>query len=653
MIRFAILPALLLSHFSLSYAQSDNSGELETLVVSASRTPISGEFAGSSITVIDEERLKQRQLSTLSEILRDVPGLSVNRGGVLGSTTQIRVRGAEGNQVLVFVDGIEVNDLAQGSEFNFAHLSASEIERAEIIRGPQSALWGSDALGGVINITTHRGKGAVKASAFLEGGSFGSKHGGARISGGSDNYHFNIAGSYMKRTGDNISRDNDEDDGYENSSVTFSAGYSPLANLSFDIIGRFTEATNEFDETDFIITGLPTDTNSKTETSQNYSRLQAKLNLLDGKWEHKAGASLVNTDNDNFLDNIETSSTQGKKYKFDYQTSLLFASQSFAEADHILTFAVEHEIEDFTQRGAIAFGNDPNQDLRTDSTSFIGEYRIILSEKLSLSGSVRHDDNSDFQNATTYRASAAYVWDEHDLRFHGSYGTGIKNPTFTERFGFFASSLFFPFVGNPDLNPEKSRGWEIGINKSLLDNRLNIGLTYFDEKLKDEINSFFFDVTTFTTTAINETENSKRKGVELTGRAILSERLSLNGNYTYLDATQPNGIGGQEREVRRPKNIANVNLNYDFLNNRANFNLNVNYNGKQDDFLFAPPFFLRETVSLDSFTLVNVSASYKYSEMITIYGRIENLLDDNYEEVLGFQGTGLGAFAGIRMNINP
>jgi vitamin B12 transporter len=266
---------------------------------------------------------------------------------------------------------------------------------------------------------------------------------------------------------------------------------------------------------------------------------------------------------------------------------------------------------------------------------------------------VRHDNNKDFRNATTYRTTATYLLDELGLRLHANYGTGGKNPTFIERFGFFASSLFFPFNGNPDLNPEKSRGWEIGFDKSFLDNKVNIGITYFDEKLKDEINGFVFDLTTFTTTAINETGSSKRKGLELTGRTILSEDWSLNANYTYLDADQPDGLGGSEREIRRPKNMANVNVNYDFLENKANLNLNINYNGKQDDFFFAPPFFARETVSLDSFTLVNVTASYKYSDLITIYGRIENLLDDNYEEVLGFQGTGIGAFGGIKIKIYP
>lgn len=308
---FRTVLSLIVSFSCISLVHSENASDIETLVVSASRVPVSSNLTGSSFTVLDRSVIEKRQLSTLSEILRDVPGFSVNRGGVLGSTTQIRVRGAEGNQVMVFIDGMEVNDLAQGSEFNFAHLSASEIEKTEVIRGPQSALWGSDALAGVINITTKRGEGPLRATAFMEGGSFGTGHGGANISKGGDRYHFNLGGSYINSTGNNISRDGNEDDGYENGTVSISAGYSPTENLSFDVTSRFTEANNEFDATDFV-TGLPSDSDRETKTSQNYSRLQSKLTLYDGLWDHKLGLSLINTDNDNFTNGSEADSTQGK-----------------------------------------------------------------------------------------------------------------------------------------------------------------------------------------------------------------------------------------------------------------------------------------------------------------------------------------------------
>ena len=647
MIRLFLFLAILLGASSL-YSQSINE-ELETIVVSASRMPVSAGLSGSSIKVLDRQHIENRQVASLGEILRDVPGLAVNRGGVLGSATQIRVRGAEANQLLVFIDGVEVNDLAQGSEFNFAHLSASEIESAEVIRGPQSALWGSDALAGVINITTKKGEGPLAATAFAEGGSFGTAHGGANISGAGANYHFNLAGSYLNSRGDNISRDGNENDGYENGTLSFSAGFMPTESLSFDLVTRFTEARNEFDATDFFTTGLPADSDSETKVSQNYTRLQSNLELFNGRWKQRAGIALSNTDNDNFLNSIEGSSNQGKKYRFDYQSAFNFNTTHPFDASHNLILAYEYELEEFTQRGAVSFGNDPNQDLDLDTNSFILEYRVTFDEQLSLSAGVRHDDNSDFRNATTFRTTAAYWFEDYGLRIHGNYGTGVKNPTFTERFGFFASSLFSPFVGNPDLKPEKSRGWELGLSKDLLDERLNLSLTYFNQDLEDEINGFFFDMTTLSSTAINETGESKREGVELSGRAIISEKLSLSANYTYLNASQENPGGQQVNEVRRPDHLANLNLDYNFLDNRAKLNINVNYNGSQDDFFFAPPFFAQQTVSLSSYTLLNVAGSYRLNDRVSLYGRVENLLDDTYEEILGFRAPGIAAYAGIRL----
>ena len=628
--------------------------EVETMVVTASRTPVSSNYIGSSYTVIENEDLLQRQVAPLSEILREVPGFSVSRNGVLGSTTQVRVRGAEANQVMVLIDGIEANDLSQSGEYNFANLLTTEVDHIEVIRGPQSALWGSDAVSGVINVITKRGEGPLSISGFAEGGSFGTWRGGGGISGSGERYHFNFNGSVIDTDGNNVSRQGNEDDGYKNETLSFSMGYKPLSNLDFFITGRHTDATSEFDPTDFVTTGLPMDGDRQTDVSQDYGRIQSKLSLLDGRWEHLLGAAITSTDNDNFADGAVTGSNGGKKYKFDYQTNYFLNTTGPSNASHTFTFAIDHEIEEFVQRGPIsAFGDDPNQDLDIESTGVVGEYRITLAEVFALSASVRHDDNSDFDDATTYRVTTAYHVPQSGSRLHASYGTGIKNPTFTERFGFFSASLFFPFRGNPDLKPEQSEGWEIGFDQSFLDDRLLLGITYYNEELTDEINGFVFDPVSFVTTAENVNGKSKREGIEFTARLNLVDNFKISSTYSHTDATEADVTGNQIEEIRRPKHIANINLNYDFLDERANINLNVNYNGKQEDNFFPPFPQPQQRVTLDSFTLMTLTGNYQVNENFSVYGRIENLLNENYEEVFGFQGQGRGAYFGVKANLQP
>ena len=624
-------------------------GQMETMVVTASRTPLPLSQAGSSISVITAEQLQKRQVAPVSEILRDIPGLMVNRSGVLGTQTQVRVRGAEANQVLVFIDGVEANDPASDDAFDFAHLLSSDIERIEVIRGPQSALWGSDALAGVINIMTKRGKGAPKITGFAEGGSFGTLRGGGSIGASQDNFNFELNGAYLTSGGENISRQGNENDGYSNSTLSFSAGYSPLDNLSFDIVGRRVEATSEFDDVDFL-TALPADTNDKTKSTQNYGRITAKLALLDRHWEHIISAGLTITGNDNISNQMMTGSTAGEKIKFDYQTNFFLDTPAWARAAHVFTFAFEREIEKYKQRGMATVFGDPNQDQEITTNSVIGEYRARFWQRFSISGSVRHDGNNEFKNATTYRINSAYEHTETDTNLHVSYGTGIKNPTFVERFGFFPLSFF----GNADLRPEQSRGWEIGIDQAFFNGIGRLGLTYFMEELDNEINGFVFDPALGGTggfTARNMLGTSKRRGAEIIGGWRLSENLLITASYTYTHSTQPDPMGRQVQEIRRPRHLASANLDYNFFKGKADININVNYNGSQEDDWFIT--FPATRVKLDSFILVSLAASCRLNEHVTLFGRVENLLDERYEETFGYRSNSRGIFAGVKMALQP
>jgi vitamin B12 transporter len=233
------------------------------------------------------------------------------------------------------------------------------------------------------------------------------------------------------------------------------------------------------------------------------------------------------------------------------------------------------------------------------------------------------------------------------LKIRGSAGTGSKAPTFTERFGYYPDY----FIGNAGLMPETSRGWELGLETDFNGDTLRLGAAWFDQTLEDEIDGFVFDPDTFLFTAANRAEQSRRQGIEVELDADLSDALALFLTYTHVDASETDLTGSEVDEVRRPRHMASLAANYAFADGRGNVNLDVNYNGAQLDSFFPPPFFGLEYVELDDFTLVDLAASWKLSSHLELTGRVSNLFDVDYEEVLGFAPPGRGFFIGLRSSL--
>lgn len=642
-----ILPVFLSTSLLLPAlsAQSKDIKHLADMLVTASRTPLSTQQTGSSYTIIDAEQITQRQAVHVSDLLRDVPGIAVSRSGGIGAQTQIRLRGSEADQTLVLIDGIEANDPAQGSVFDFAHLLTSDIDRIEIIRGPQSALWGSDAMGGVINIITREAVSGSQLTGLLEGGSFATAHGAVGVSERGERHHVSINGNFVRSNGTNVAEQGDEEDGYRNGTLNLKAGMNPLDNLELTFVARHTTAEKEFDPAPFPAF-VPTDGDRTSDTSQTYGLARAKLDLFSGIWQHIVSAAFTGTDNENFADGVEDTSTEGQKLKFSYQTNVFFETTALADASHTLTFAYENESEDFKQRGQPSFFGDPNQDQEFTNNSFIGEYRLGLWEHLFFSASVRHDANDLFDDATTYRGSLSYRLTQTGTTLRGAYGTAVKNPSFTDRFGFTPDTFF----GNPNIKPETSRGWEIGLDQRLLDDRVLISVTLFRERLEDEINGFFFDPSLSGFTAVNINGKSERKGIEFALQAEVTDKLNINGSYTYVDSTQDDGTGRQIREIRRPEHVASLNANYRFLAEKVNINLGIDYTGEQNDSDFST--FPATPVTLDDYVLVNLTTEYALTRSFTLFGRVENLLDDDYRDVFGFDTPGIAGYAGVRVKFD-
>jgi vitamin B12 transporter len=600
------------------------SADLEEIVVTANRTPTPAKAVGSAVTVITREELEQRQVRLVSDALRSVPGVAVNRGGVLGAKTQVRIRGSEGNQTLVLLDGVELNDPSADSEYDFANLLVQDVERIEVLRGPQSALYGSDAVGGVINIITRRGEGKPRLSAFAEGGTRNTAAGGASISGKEGRFDFLVSAQGLRTDGFSTAsewRGFSEKDGYENGTAFAKFGFQALDNLRFDFVGRGTDFEGESDD-DF--GNGPFDSDAGVDGKQFFGRAQAKLDLMDGRWEHILGASRSHLETRFLSAGDPTYENVGDKTKLDYQTSFSYRSDALPDLSHKATFAAEHEEDEATTDSSFS-----SFDRSISQTGLVGQYQLGVWDDLFLTGSVRHDQNDLFGDHTTYRLTGAYTFEATGTKLRASYGTGIKNPTLFELYGSTPT-----YNGNADLEPEKARGWDVGVDQSFLDNRLLLEATYFNQRIEDLIQGSG-------QTSNNLDGTSRVDGVELAVSASPMENVTLRAAYTWTNGENPTG----EELLRRPEHIASLDVNYSFLQNRANLNLGVVYNGDQQDSVFG-----LGTVNLEEYVLINLRGGYKVTENAEIYGRLENLLDEEYEEVYGYGSLGRTAIIGARVN---
>jgi vitamin B12 transporter len=611
----------------------------EEIVISASRTPLPSNEIGSAVSVITAEELEQRQVRIVSDVLRDVPGLSVNRAGPVGSLTQVRMRGAEGNQTLVLIDGIEVNNPASGSEFNFANLLSAEIERIEVLRGPQSALYGSDAIGGVVNIITKDPEPGFTVTTRGELGSFSTKDGMANLSYGSEK--FSISGTVERYITDGVSvadesNGNTEKDGYDNTTARLKVGVKPIENLEFNVVGMLVDSDLDGDGSAVVVGAADSDDTS--QSTQKYAMANTKLTLADGAWDHMLRATYVD-DHTDYLNGsgVTTYTSEGRRYKYDYQTNYYFSTPEFADADHTLTFGAERDKEEqFTNSGF----SGPNT-VSIVNYGYSSEYRLGLWDSLFLSGAIRYDDNDDlFENQTTYRATAAYLFQDTSTRLHGSFGRAVKNPTLFELFGSTPS-----FTGNPNLKPEEGIGWDAGVEQSFLDDQVILDVTYFNNRIKDLIQGSG-------NTAVNLPGTSRIQGIEFTASTEPFDNLRLDASYTYTDGKDANGT----ELIRRPKHIASLVGNYSFnvKERPANINLSIQYNGKQTDTVYDNFFpVVTRNVTLDSYTLVNLAASYEIADGAEIFMRGENLLNEDYQEVYGYGTPGISFFAGVHIKFGP
>lgn len=620
--------ALSLALPAIAYAED----KAEKVVVTANRIGATEQdHLGTAVTVIDQEQIEQRQTRFISDILRDVPGVSINRSGPAGNITQIRMRGSEANHTLVLFGGMDISSPYDG-ESDLSGLLATDLARIEILRGSQSALYGSDAIGGVINVIPRRGEGAFSVEALGEGGSFSTWQAGANAGYGDDMVDLFISAGRHETDGTNISRFGSENDGEKDTQAFINAGVRPIPNLELRALARYLDTFADNDPQDFDFPPTPTegyvvDGADTTDTTQFFSNLTAEYAALGDAWRTKLSYDFADVErtNDGAFGPF---ATKGDRSKVSLVSAINFDTGSL---NHKLTGAVDWKTERFQNVAVGSFDPGVNGRRSTENTGYVASYDLSVGA-FDGGAAFRRDENDRFDDANTYRLQASYRITDA-TRIRATAGSGIKNPTNNELFGFFPTF----FLGNPNLKPEKSVGWDVGFDQTFADGEVRLTATYFEAELEDEIYSR--SLGGGISTPDNRTTNSDRKGVELTFDANF-DRWSLNAAYTYLDSIE----AGAE-EIRRPPHIASLNVTYDFLTNLS-ATVSVRYNGDQKDTSFVPT--TQFIVTLPAFTLVNLNVQYDATDKLQIFGRVENLLDEEYEEVFTYQGSGLAAYAGVR-----
>lgn len=581
-------------------------GAEDEIIVDGLRLPTAIGDTGSSVSVITAQDIELRAYQFALDAIASAPGVTVNQNGAFGGLATVRIRGASTDQTLVLLDGVPFGDpTSVGGGFDFSILDPANIERIEILKGPQSTLWGSDAIGGVVNIITKRAADGLGARAFLEGGSFATARGGASVYGGGDAGDFRLSASGLTSNGISKAEEDDgnpERDGYDSYTLD-GGGALNIAAVRFEAKARYQTGETQID-------GFPPPNFSLSDTDDKSSTDQLSLNgrviapLFDDRFRNEFSVGYTDITRNGSFGGFSTTD-EGDRLILRYQgTAQIFARHRIA---------VGAEREESQANGA-----------ETSINALFGLVEVKPIDGLTISAGLRYDDHSTFGEEVTARAAAALSL-TRNITLRGSWGEGFKAPTI-----FQLTQSFGALPPNGDLQPETSEAFDIGVDADLFDGRTTFGVTYFN---RDTENLIIFAPN-------SRYENLARttaQGIELSAQFTLSDRFGVNAGYAFIDAEDATT---GERQIRTPRHSGDAALTYHDA--RLSGALSVRYNGAETEGPFGS--------DLDAFVRVDLSAAYEVSDMIELYGRVENLLDADYQQVSGFGTPGLSAFGGVRLS---
>jgi vitamin B12 transporter len=627
----AVLAVLALSSFPLSAARADDAApqpvSLAPLVISATRLPTPASEIASSVAVITGEEIESKQQRTLPDLLRDVAGLNVIQSGGPGGTTFVFMRGTNANHTKVLIDGIDANDPSSpDGAFDFAHVLTAGIDRIEVLRGPQSGIYGSDAIGGVINIITKPGVGPAHFTGSVEGGSFGTfnQTGAASGSFARFNYAFNVA---HFRSSDTPVTPLDLlppgrkriDDFYDNQTYSTKLGAGLADNLDVGLVARYVGTALRFTGDDLsVFPSVPAAAQSESDTRQLFTRGTVHHTLFDGIFDQTFGVGFTDYRRRDLSPGTEPSFNRGDRVKFDWQGNVRLTP------GQILTLGAEHWTDEIR--------DSPISAQTTTNAGFI-QLQSSFGERLFNTLSLRLDDNDRFGGQTTYRVAPAFLIPESGTKLKGSIGTGFKAPTLDQLFVSFPA---FNFFANPNLKPEESVGYDLGFEQSVLADRVRFGATYFH----NDITNLIAANETFTTN-IN-IARATTYGVESFIQYAPTPGVTLRGDYTYTMAVDDIL---DRALLRRPRHKASLNASWQ-PTEAISLSATTIYVGPWID---GNRDFSIPRLKAGGYALVNLAGSYALGGGVTAFARIDNLLDRRYEDPTGFQRPGFGVFAGVKV----
>ncbi|EEB83454.1 TonB-dependent receptor [Roseobacter sp. GAI101] len=620
MLKTSLLSSAAVLAFSTTMGIAQETFALDEIIVSGGLSPIAAQEYGRSVSVVTAQEIQDRGISTVVDALRALPGVSVSSAG--SGFVQVRMRGGEARHTLVLLDGVQ---LAGGEgEYTFSGLQTTNIERIEVLRGPQSVVYGSNATTGVINIITRKGTVGKTYDGTFEVG--GATAGSVFLSRRDERGGISLSLSRRSDPSFDQSGDGGERDKLDRLTAVLSGDYLVTDTLKLGFVLRRSKEYFDFDATNFAATDADSyivdDTTLMGHSKEVIGSVFAEYAMLEGRLVHRL--AYERTENKARRDGAPQTQTDADVVK--YRLSYGLDGNTVAEADHLLNVMLETHAD-----------SSPMTPLYERSSKSVAvEYRARLSGGLDFQAGVRHDDNDLFEDATTWNVALSYLVPNTDIRLHSSMGTGVLNPSY---FSLYANA--FGYTGNPDLDPERNKSFDIGAEFPVLQGRGTVDVTYFDETLTDEISPVSLGGGAFTYG--NQTGDSTRKGVEIAGNLQATDAVALRMSYTYLNAKNPDG----SVEIRRPRHELSLGATVETFGGRGQVAVDLRHvSGNYDTQFFGT----YETAELPAYTTVDVATEYEVNDTYTLTARVTNLFKDEAVDVWGYGSPDRAAYVGFRAN---